>query len=460
MLACAVLCSLGLAALAGAAPALASHNETVYFEAHELLNAKARPKALSEMKWLGVKALRVELFWREVAPRANSRRRPKFNQASPSAYHWGQYDALLSTAAALHWKVLLTVTAPGPKWAMSGHRDYVTRPSDSDFEQFMEAVGRHFGKEVSMYAIWNEPNHPDYLKPQYRGHTPVSPGIYRSLFLSGYNGLKKAGVSNPKVLMGETAPTGDARVVSPLAFLRGALCLNSHYHKVGRCGELPAYGYAHHAYTTAAGPFYRPPNKDDVMIAVLSRLTNALNLASRAGAIKPNMEVFLTEFGIQSKPNRYLGVPVAQQAEYDAIAERIAYENPRVVAFSQYLLRDDKLGGRPGSAVIGFQTGLEYVNGKRKPLFYGWPVQLAVAKLSHGYSLWGHVRPTEEATTATVLIQRPGARSYTTLKTVRTNSEGYWTLNSSVAGEHWRVQWTSPTGVKHLGPPIRAYKTP
>jgi hypothetical protein len=153
-------------------------------------------------------------------------------------------------------------------------------------------------------------------------------------------------------------------------------------------------------------------------------------------------------------------VPVAQQAEYDAIAERIAWENPRVAAFSQYLLRDDKLGGRPGSAVIGFQTGLEYVNGKRKPLFYGWPVQLAVAKGSGGFSLWGHVRPTEEATTATVLIQHPGSRSYTTLRTVHTNSEGYWSFTSPVSGQHWRLQWTSSTGVKHLGPPIRAYRMP
>ena len=52
---------------------------------------------------------------------------------------------------------------------------------------------------------------------------------------------------------------------------------------------------------------------------------------------------------------------VAKQAEFDAIAEHIAYENPRVAAFSQYLLKDDPLGGAPGSSVhggtVGFQTG-------------------------------------------------------------------------------------------------------
>ena len=75
---------------------------------------------------------------------------------------------------------------------------------------------------------------------------------------------------------------------------------------------------------------------------------------------------------MQSKPNRFLGVSVAQQAEYDAIAEKIAWSNGRVAAFSQYLLLDDPLGGKPGSSVnggtIGFQTGLEYITGKPKPL--------------------------------------------------------------------------------------------
>ena len=71
---------------------------------------------------------------------------------------------------------------------------------------------------------------------------------------------------------------------------------------------------------------------------------------------------------MQSKPNRELGVPVAKQAEFDAIAEHIAWSNPRVAAFSQYLLKDDPLGGAPGSSVnggtVGFQTGLEYVSGQ------------------------------------------------------------------------------------------------
>ncbi len=164
---------------------------------------------------------------------------------------------------------------------------------------------------------------------------------------------------------------------------------------------------------------------------------------------------------MQSKPNRYLGVSVAQQAEYDAIAEQIAWSNGRVVAFSQYLLKDDPLGGKPGASVnggtIGFQTGLEYISGAPKPLYAAWPVPLVVSKSGSGYSLWGLVRPTAGATKVTVLVQPKGSRKYKTLKTVATNSLGYWTLRSSTRGAHWRVRWVSPTGVKYEGPAIAAH---
>ena len=182
--------------------------------------------------------------------------------------------------------------------------------------------------------------------------------------------------------------------------------------------------------------------------------------ASGARDSRRHLPIYLTEFGVQSQPNKQLGVPVAQQAEFDAIAERIAYSNPRVAAFSQYLLKDDPLGGAPGSSVhggtVGFQTGLEYVNGKPKPLYSGWPVPLTVSKTRGGVSLWGLARPANGPTTVTVLVRLKGSRSYRTLKVVATDARGYWTLRSSVRGQLWRVRWVSPTGVRYEGPPIKA----
>jgi hypothetical protein len=464
-----------LAALTGAAPALASHSQPTYFEGStDLLSPATRAHAIAQMQHLGVRALRVELAWSKVAPAPTRATRPSFDETDPSRYNWGPYDALLAEAARRHWSVLLTVTGPAPRWATSTRKaPYITRPSRVDFQAFMTAVGRHYGSQVAVYSIWNEPNHPAFLLPQWnRNGTPASPRIYRGLYQAGYAGLQAAGIANPKVLFGETAPTGYSSVsvrsegqrallhdVAPLLFMRQALCLDGHYRKSGSCGPLQIAGYAHHAYTLPAGPFYVPPEPDNVMIGALSRLSRALGRAAAAGAIPARVPIYLTEFGVQSKPNKQLGVPVAQQAEFDAIAERIAWSNPRVAAFSQYLLKDDPLGGPPGSSVhggtVGFQTGLEYVNGRPKPLYYAWPVPLVVNRAGRGYSLWGLVRPAEGSTTATVLVCGKSAKRCRTLARVRTDSLGYWTLRSSTRGQYWKVRWTSPAGTNYEGPPIK-----
>jgi hypothetical protein len=457
--------ALALAFASAATPAaLAAHDQSVTFEApRDLLNPQVRPHALAQLQQLGVHALRLVLYWRDVAPDPDSANRPNFDATDPAQYHWGQYDALIAAAQQLNWSVLLTVSGPVPRWATATHHDNLTRPSPLEFQHFMTAVGRQYGHAIALWSIWNEPNHPQFLLPQYVRGVPASPMIYRGLFEAGYAGLQAAGISNPQVLMGETAPTGTGHDVAPLVFLRGALCLTSSYRKPSTCAALPAAGYAHHAYTKPAGPFYRPPSPDDVTIGVLSRLVRALDRAAAAGALPAHLPIYLTEFGVQSKPNRFLGVPVAKQAEFDAIAERIAYDNPRVKAFSQYLLRDDPLGGKPGSGAtggfIGFQSGLEYVNGQPKPIYAGFRTPLTVSRRHGGFSLWGLVRPAGGVTHVAVLVQDSGSHSYRVLAAnVTTNAMGYWRLSSGDRrGQRWRVRWTAPGGAVFTGPPIRAY---
>jgi hypothetical protein len=468
-----LLASALLAGLIGAAPASASHSQPNFFEAsNTLLNASTRTRTFQQLQYLGVKALRVELSWYGVAPGHAAATRPSFDATNPAAYDWSAYDPVLAEAQRLGWQVLLTVTSPVPRWATSNRKaPYVTRPDDRDFQEFMTAVARHFGSKVSFYSIWNEPNHPAFLLPQFNANgSPASPRIYRGLFQAGYAGLQAAGVPQPKVLFGETAPTGYDRVsrsigtlhdVAPLAFLREALCLNTHYVKSRSCGPLQMAGYAHHAYTIAVPPTFVTAGADNVTIGVLSRLSGALDRAAGAGAIPAHLPIYLTEFGVQSLPNKYLGVPVSVQAEYDAMAEHIAWANPRVAAFSQYLLRDDPTGGAPGSSVrggtVGFQTGLEYVSGKAKPLYRGWSVPLTVTKVGGSVSLWGLVRPAIGPTTVTVLVQLTQTGHFRTLRTVSTDSLGYWGFRSSGHARYWRVRWTSPTGIKYEGPPIKAF---
>jgi hypothetical protein len=449
-----------LACFVGAAPASASSGEAVVFEApRDLLNPQTRPAALVTLQHLGVRAIRLILTWDDVAPDPDAATPPAgFDATDPASYDWGQYDAVVAAAVQRGWKILLTVSSPVPRWATAGAVDHLTRPDSLDFQNFMTAVGAHYGNQVKLISIWNEPNEPQFLLPQFQNGAPASPRIYRGLYQAAIKGLQASGnYAGMKILFGETAPVGTGHVVAPLTFLRDALCLNSSYHMATSCSELPMAGYAHHAYTTKAGPFYDPP-PDDVTIGVLGRLTTALNRAAAAGAIPQNTPIYLTEFGIQSYPDPFLGVTLAQQAEYLGISEHIAYDNPRVALFSQYLLRDDPtLPGPASVAYSGFQSGLEFADGQKKPSYSSWPIPLTVTRRGADVSLWGLARPATGATSVEVEV-KDGKGAYRRLLTQRTNAAGYWSATSSFrSGRVWRVVWRSPSGALYTGTAIRAY---
>src|SRR6266851_825142 len=127
--------------LATAVPALASRNQALFFEATSTLkNPAQRATSFAQLDSLGVRALRIVLYWHDVAPGADSKRKPAFDATDPGAYDWGQYDAVVQAAAARGWQILVTVSGPVPRWATPGARDTVTRPSPREFGRFFEAV--------------------------------------------------------------------------------------------------------------------------------------------------------------------------------------------------------------------------------------------------------------------------------------------------------------------------------
>ena len=121
--------------------------------------------------------------------RASSRSSPR---PIPASYDWSAYDAVVDGIKARGWNLLLTVSGPVPVWATNGARDSLTRPSPAEFQKFVHAVGLHYGTKVDTWSIWNEPNQPQFLMPQYSvHHTALSPGIYRKLFLAAQRGLAR-----------------------------------------------------------------------------------------------------------------------------------------------------------------------------------------------------------------------------------------------------------------------------
>ncbi len=451
------LCAL-VAVLAQAGPAAAAPSQQLVFDApRDLLNDAERPRALEELDRLGVRSLRVLIYWRDVAPAAGSASRPDADLSDPASYDWAKYDGLMAAARERGWSVVATLTLPGPRWAMRDRKDFLTRPSASLYGRFVEAAAKRYGDQVETWAIGNEPNHPDFLRPQYSGGEARSPALYRSLVRAATSALDRTGQAADTVLAGETLPRGKRGTsVAPLAFLRGVLCLDRSYRKRKGCGRLNIDGWSHHPYTTPAGPFFVSPNRDDVTIGSLSRLTRALDRAGRAGAIRRGMPVWLTEFGVQSSPDRISGVSLTRQVEFRAHAERLAYANRRVKAFSQYLLTDDPPVENVSASrrYGGFESGLKFSTGREKPSFAGFRLPLAALRTGARVSVWGLVRPAGGRVRAELLVQDRGSRAFRRLKTVRTDARGYFTLRTAYrSGRRYRLRWSGDEGA-----PVRALR--
>jgi hypothetical protein len=464
-----LLFTLAFSLLAVAPAAQARPSQFTMFEApRELLSDDAAQRAhtFDEIQGFGVHWLRVVLYWQSVAPAPNSSSVPSFDERDPSAYPaFGRYDRLIADARKRGMRILLTVSGPVPRWATRTRTDNVTRPSATRFQRFMTAVGRRYRDQVDHWSVWNEPNHPDLLQPQYSSHKhPVSPGIYRQLVWAAHRGLEASGNGHDRMWIGETAPRGTGKDVAPLTFLRGALCLNSRYHRRPACKRLPGDGWAHHAYTPAAGPYFVPPSRNDVTIGVLGRLNSALARAGRAHAVRARMPIYLTEFGIQSYPDKISGVSQMRQAEYRAISERIAYRNARVRGFSQYLMRDDVPRDGAGSILEryrGFESGLRTSGGERKLAYDGFRLPLVALLGSTRTTLWGLVRPSHGRTRVSIDYRNHGSSKWHHLKRDRTNSRGYWsTTTARRIGRAYRVRWTAADGTHYQGPPTRAYHRP
>jgi hypothetical protein len=429
-----------LLTLACAATAQASARAPMYFDAGSAaVRDDTRAATLDRLGGIGVRALRITLVWAAVAPDAGSGVRPAFDASDPNAYDWGGYGRLVDAAQARGWRVLITFSAPAPRWATAARTDQVTRPSATELRAFATAAGRRFGAAVSAWGMWNEPNHPRFLKPQYVKGKPVAASLYRALHLAGVRGLEAAGQTEDTMLGGETAPGGDRRTsIPPLQFLRAVYCHG--------CAKLRIDGWAHHPYANRRGPFYVPPDRDNVTVGVMRRLEVALDRAGHRAT-----PVWVTEYGVQSSPDTTLGVPLAQQAEYRSISERLLRTDPRVAATAQYLLTDDV-------ALGGFQSGLVTATGRAKPSLDEFRLPLTVRRSGRTALLWGLVRPATAATRVEVLVRDRSSAHSTAVATRPTDAGGTWTARLAWrAGRTWRVRWTAADGATYAGPPVRVY---
>jgi hypothetical protein len=397
----------------------------------------ATDATLDEFDRLGVDVVKINLYWDEVAP--GGRRKPAgFDGADPAAYDWHNYGDAVQGILGRGMRPYLSLGGRGPRWATQNKgRKGTYRPKASEFRRFAEAAGRRF-PSVGIWSIWNEPNLYSWLSPQRSKGTPLSPSIYRGLYLAGHNGLQASGHGGDTILLGELMPRGGTspRKVPPLEFLREMACLDRNYRQYrGRAakrrgcrevGRIPTSGLAYHPYTPAGGP-HVPEQRDDAAIGQLSRVRKTLDALARRGKLPRRTPIWITEFGFQTDPPDPFQASLKRAVAFMDESEWIAFRNSRVASYSQYTLRDD--GPRPGPRFVkwsGWQAGLRFRNGRAKPGVYdAFRMPLFVNSRSrNSVEVFGGLRSASGGT-AQVESKPPGG-SYRSRGSIPVNEAGYF----------------------------------
>ena len=450
---------------------LADGRKTVIFEPGPIaLSGPTRDPTLDEVAEFGIDTVRVALTWQGVVATDVP---PGFDPSDPAEPHYdfSAYDGFMRATAARNLKVVMTISGPPPLWATDGG-SVDSPPDPAQFGDFVTAVARRYSGEFdpdgsggagplpapTMWSVWNEPNLSIFLQPQLRDGAPYSPILYRKLYLAAQGSIEAVD-PQAQLLIGETAPTRGLDGVDPIPFAEGVLCLDPTAAADPACdsGHIDAVGWATHPYgTRGTPPFVDPPGPDFVTFPSLANLEGVLDDGAGAGQIADDLPVYITEYGIQSKPDPLVGVPLQTQADWLSISEELAYADPRIRSYAQYLMRDDPPDRVPGTKYGGFESGLRFWNGPKKPSYDSFRLPLVVRRHGDKVSIWGLIRPVQGATTAEIRAKDGGVEK--TLRSVDTDEAGVLTLESDYQqGRLWQIRWQSPDGETFEGPWTRSY---
>jgi hypothetical protein len=323
----------------------------------------------------GAKLVRVNLWWSGPGIRVATRRPKAPADPNDSAYNWDTYDRTVRFAIVNGMQPVFSIIGT-PPWANAAKGWNVAPTNVRDLRLFATAAQRRYSgafvnadgvtlPRVSTWMVWNEPNNPVFLKPQFRraGKTWViqSGRDYAKICNAVVQGIKFVQRTS-KVACGATAPRGNNNPnssrpsVSPIPFARAM--------KAGGATGFDAY--AHHPYngSPAETPTSKPPPGKRGQAPTAVTLGNFDSLVTELNRLYgKRVRMWITEYGYQTNPpDRIAGVTWSKQAAYLTQAVAIARRHPQVDMFLWFLLRDEQ-------RLDGWQSGLTTVTGERKPSF-------------------------------------------------------------------------------------------
>jgi hypothetical protein len=223
--------------------------------------------------------------------------------------------------------------------------------------------------------------------------------------------------------------------------------------------RFPRLTFAHHPYTKKLAPTKRDKSRDSITVANLDVLPALLDkVAQRTKVIPVGLPVVLTEFGYETNPpDKFNGIPLATQAEWNNLGDFAAYSNDRVFANTQFLLFDvpprTEFPKNSKAYWFTYQSGLFTAQGKPKPSAPAYMMPFVAKRSAGGYLFWGQVRFTPNGANQTVYLQRKqGADWVNDGDPISvTNAVGFWELTRPAqAGDTYRALWVSPDSASFL----------
>lgn len=350
-----VMLVLAVALLAGSAGAAsASPRMPVgFFDDYSFRWSPEVSKNLLAAQRAGASIIHVAADWSQIAPTEPA---TPANGDDP-AYVIADLDALVDAAPRYGIQVMINISG-APKWANGGQPPNHPPTSLSTLTTFAHMLARRYngyGKHalVGRWSVWNEPNLELFLTPQFSGSTIVSATTYAKIYLAAHQGIKSG---NPKALVaiGETSNRGRNR---PLPGVSGSVAPATFAYLLSKVApHLPFDAYATHPYPT--NPFLGPTQKVAWPNVTLTRITQFGDSLQKW--FHRRVPIWITEYGLQTKPEYARGVTHAKQAADAKTALRMAAANPYVEMFVWFTIRD---------SAATWQSGLEQGNGTKKPAY-------------------------------------------------------------------------------------------
>ena len=487
-----------------------------------LFSPSQLPSFISTLRWLGVDELRISAEWKLEAPDPDSRSVPRgVDLADPHTYDSSPamqaLDRAVRAASAGGIGVIVDPAFSAPLWATASPRPrsfagdpwFNTDIAVRELAQWEGMLAQRYSgsyvpagassplPRVQTFTLWNEPNQAGYLAPQWGAdRTPASADWYRRLVLAAYPAIKRAS-PDATVLIGNTGPVGgSARTgnagVPPLEFIRRLACVDARLQPIrtGSCAhfrELPGDGWAQHPYERREPPWVPSgaDQPDSAQMGDLGRLQALLDRLVARGRFAPGVQnLWLTEQGYETN-GQLAGKPwsEAEQAYLNAISEYLAWRDPQVQSFSQFLLRDTltaqttALRARTGRSLIEvpgtWTTGLERQDGQAKPALWMFRSPIVARPLASNplaswlsggpagaaaqlVEVWGRVRPARSPTVVDVQVADGGSAAYRDAAATITDGNGIFDLVVPMAAgtPSVRFSWFQPHAGWEFSPSV------